>query len=331
MDGGSFVGDPDRIMSPARKKVKSRPPDVIVSVGSGDNKQEFECYGVTLSFASEYLDAMLGSSMREGTMNIIEFPEKDPEEWKSLYEFISPETNRTAKITNKNVLVLIPWFHEFQMAGYVNECDKYLANAYFSDIDDEPVSFWIKPSPHDKEKRKGTFDSILDVLQLSHMYNMNLAKDEMEEMISVLLSLSPHTQDLFDLSVAKILLSLVLPIELNDETGLKMTQGESKHLWPIFKKILSPHISNLSQEIINGDNFPHLFYAYMQIKVEKDRARGIVNTMIHQVPSQFPSYPTDYRVRYSKFCRATTTIDTRRTSKNLKYPVLLTLTGSEWR
>ena len=60
------------------EKIRFQPPDIIVSVGSRDSKQDFECYGVLLSYASEYLDAMLSSGMKEGTIGKIEFPTRFP-------------------------------------------------------------------------------------------------------------------------------------------------------------------------------------------------------------------------------------------------------------
>jgi hypothetical protein len=64
------------------------PPDVTVVVGTGDNQQEFECYKVVLSFASPYLDAMLSNDMVENNNSRIEFPDKDPDEWKIVYGYM---------------------------------------------------------------------------------------------------------------------------------------------------------------------------------------------------------------------------------------------------
>ena len=123
--------------------VRSQAPDVTVSVGSGDTKQEFKCYKVILSFASDYLDAMLSSSMKEGEMGVIDFPDKDPEEWKLFYDFISPQNigkpNHIAEINNENVTVLLPWFHELSIDAYVNECDVFLSQKYLSE---DEKAFW---------------------------------------------------------------------------------------------------------------------------------------------------------------------------------------------
>ena len=74
-----FVFGKDSVQGKETFPIRSQAPDVTVSVGSGESKQEFKCYKVILSFASEYLDAMLSSGMKEGEMGVIEFPDKDPE------------------------------------------------------------------------------------------------------------------------------------------------------------------------------------------------------------------------------------------------------------
>lgn len=70
--------NPAEDISPTSKRVKSQPPDVIVSVGSDDNVEEFECYGVVLSFASPVFDAMLSTEMREKNDNCIKLPDRIP-------------------------------------------------------------------------------------------------------------------------------------------------------------------------------------------------------------------------------------------------------------
>ena len=85
-------------MDSTQKIIRSMPPDVTVVVGTGDNQQEFECYKVVLSFASPYLDAMLSTDMVENSTSRIEFPDKDPEEWKIIYGYMT----RDMDIDNEN-------------------------------------------------------------------------------------------------------------------------------------------------------------------------------------------------------------------------------------
>ena len=279
--------------------VRSQAPDVVVLVGSGDSRQEFKCYKVILSFASDYLDAMLSSSMKEGEMSIIEFPDKDPEEWKLFYDFIAPPSNRSAVITDANVTILLPWFHEFGIDAFVTECDAFLSAKYLSN---DELQFWDKEQQSEESEeehqarlgaRKSKFEAILGVLTLSSMYSLPSTKAEMERRIAVLLDMLLQTHDLFDIASVKSLLQ-GLPFELVNETGLTISEGESDHLLPACEEILLPYVPYLTQDIIDNEiYFPHLFYSYMQSKVEKERAAavdassgvGILRAIIHDVPN----------------------------------------------
>ena len=298
---------PKEMESPVSKKIRSQAPDVTVSVGSGESKQEFKCYKVVLSFASPYLDAMLSSSMKEGEMSRVDFPDKDPEEWKLFYNFISPGkigTDNCAEISHDNVMVLLPWFHELQINYYVKKCDDYLAKSYFSG-DMKP--FWGKERQDREnnmahnariERRRSKFEAILGVLQLSHIYDLKSTKDAMEKKVSILMDMLPQTHDLFDLPTVKTLLQFVLPLELSNDAGVRMKEGESLHIWPAFEKILSPHISTLTQSIIDHeDHFPLLFHSYIQSRAEKEKAQAatsIINSIINHTPDRlydmWPNY-----------------------------------------
>ena len=76
-----------------QKKIRSMPPDVTVVVGTGDYQQEFKCYKVVLSLASPYLDAMLSNDMVENSTSRIEFLDKDPDEWKIIYGYMTRDTD----------------------------------------------------------------------------------------------------------------------------------------------------------------------------------------------------------------------------------------------
>eukprot|EP00578_Thalassiosira_sp_NH16_P024590 CAMPEP_0181091424 /NCGR_PEP_ID=MMETSP1071-20121207/8392_1 /TAXON_ID=35127 /ORGANISM="Thalassiosira sp., Strain NH16" /LENGTH=346 /DNA_ID=CAMNT_0023173565 /DNA_START=519 /DNA_END=1560 /DNA_ORIENTATION=+ len=291
----------------AAKKIRSQPPDVIVSVGSGKTKREFQCYKVILSFASDYLDTMLNSSMKiclrlprydakleheGGDFKPNEFPDKVPEEWEMLYEFIAPQKigrsrhNSNANINSDNVMTLLPWFHEFQMNDYVRDCDDYIAQHF---IGEEGRSFW-KYERHQnelisvywprKKRRKEAFGTILNVLQLAHKYDLVSSKDVMGKKIAAIWKMSVHTHDLFGFPVARSLLSLVLPLEIDGENKLRMKSGGSKHIWPLVEKTLSPHIPRLSQEVIDDNvSFPHLFYSFVLINMEKERMQQEIDML----------------------------------------------------
>ena len=49
-------------------------------------------------------------------------PEKDPDEFMLFYSFLE----HTGRVTSDNARTLAPWFHEFQMGRYLEECDEVL-------------------------------------------------------------------------------------------------------------------------------------------------------------------------------------------------------------
>lgn len=279
--------------------VRSQAPDVTVSVGSGDTKQEFKCYKVILSFASDYLDAMLSSSMKEGEMGVIEFPDKDPEEWKLFYDFISPqkigEASISAVISDDNVMILLPWFNEFGINAYLKECDVFLSQKYLSE--DEKI-FWDKDKQSGESEedhqtrlaaRKSKFGAILGVLSLANMYSLPSTKAEMGRRVAQLLNMLVQAHDLFDLAAVTSISQSLPPLSRDDEAGLAISEGESEHLWPACEEILLPYVSTLSQEIIDDkERFCELLYCYMRVKVEKDKLKAaavdVINTILCDVP-----------------------------------------------
>ena len=81
--------------------------------------------------------------------------------------------------------MLIPWFDEFLMTDRVTECDRYLANNFFSDEDEW---FWGQEcSANESEtqyqahqariqSRKDKFEEILKVLNVVQKYNLKSAE-----------------------------------------------------------------------------------------------------------------------------------------------------------
>jgi len=251
-----------------------------------------------LSFASEYLDAMLSSSMKEGEMGKIDFPDKDPEEWKLFYDFISPqkigEASISAVISDDNVMILLPWFNEFGINAYVKECDVFLSQKYLSE---DEKTFWDKDQQSGEREedhqtrlaaRKSKFDALLGVLSLSNMYSLPLTKAEIGKRVAELLNMLVQTKDLFDLAAISSIAQSLPPLSIDDEKGLTISAGESEHLWPACEEILSPYVSTLSQEIIDDkDRFCGLFYCYMRVKVEMNKAAvSIIHSVIHDAPSR---------------------------------------------
>lgn len=118
------AGDDD-VFPPTPKRRGLGEPDVTIVVG----KQSFLHHSFLLCYASEYFDTMLSSGMQESQNKRIEFPDKDPEEWKLVYSFLEPRALSTAvgvRITKDNAKALLPWFHEFGMTAMLKESDERL-------------------------------------------------------------------------------------------------------------------------------------------------------------------------------------------------------------
>jgi hypothetical protein len=176
-------------------KLRNHQPDIVVSVGSGDGKEEFECYQLILVMASEVFDAMLSGSMKESKTSRIEFPDKDPNDWKLFYTFINPSTCRDAKINTDNVMKLVPWFHQLQILPLLTECDRVMESYLIS----KQPSNWHKLT-------ENQFEKLIKWASFSNLYGLPYSLLVAIKQIKVVLSL-PH--DCVTLQSLKTLLPLL--------------------------------------------------------------------------------------------------------------------------
>ena len=142
---------------------------------------------------------MLSSEMREGESGRVEFPMKDPEEWKLFYAFFDPQNigqGSQAVIDSENVLQLLPWFHEFQMDYYVKVCDTYLAEQYFEARFDRPFCS-ESDGVNRRETTKQELAAALHVLHIAHMYGLVSSNSRMSQGFACLIC-QHCANDLFD-------------------------------------------------------------------------------------------------------------------------------------
>ena len=218
--------DEDESTTPVTKKLKSQAPDIIVSVGSGESKQDFKCYKVILCFACNYFEDMFSSGMKEGATGKVRFPKGDPEGWTLFYEFISPynvlgkmEHDHARKITVKNVMKLLPWFHLFEMKEHVQACEKCLKiywQGWTKRSGKSGPKFWQqRMQPNENEgkyqtrlkERKALFDEAIGAMELAILYNLKSTKDTIGQGMALLMEKHLYgTDDLFDMKVIKIFL-----------------------------------------------------------------------------------------------------------------------------
>mmetsp|Transcript_63407 Transcript_63407/g.136401 ORF Transcript_63407/g.136401 Transcript_63407/m.136401 type:complete len:252 (+) Transcript_63407:141-896(+) len=94
--------------------------DVEVVVG---NKSFFEHSAVLSS--SPVFDAMLRNDMLEGRTKRISI-DRCEKEYRVFRSFLQPVTGRKASIVKGNVNFLLEWFHYYQVAPLVHECEVFL-------------------------------------------------------------------------------------------------------------------------------------------------------------------------------------------------------------
>lgn len=272
-------------MSETTKKIRSQPPDVIVAVGEGDALREFECYKVVLSFASPYFDAMFSADMHESRTCRVEYPDRDPEEWKTFYQFL---THDPSVDLERHAAILAPMFHEFQMDKHLSDCDELLATKVASlakrdqAADDAAgcnysVSYWDRrsnPGGRSKE-RKDAFVEIIELLELACTRDLPKTKEEANGFISSAAgTLLPGTLDLFDLPAITTLTELFLPLE-KDEDGVLVPQGESDALWwALDEGFRQDEMCEFSTETINNNKMLPLL-----IK-ERIQNLGVLDTVV---------------------------------------------------
>ncbi|KAL7554529.1 hypothetical protein ACHAWF_017989 [Thalassiosira exigua] len=274
-------------MSPTPKRIRSQSPDVIVAVGEGESMQEFECYKLALSFASPYLDAMLGTSMAEANRNRIEFPDKDPEEWKRLYNFIDPsvivDANYCATMDDDVAMKLTPWFHEFQMESFVGKCDAVLSEKVVGlskkrGDDEYNTDFWKKSN--NSPERRTNYDSLIQLLHLASLYDLEKTKRETEGFIKFVgSSLLGETIDLFTIDAVKTLVQLSLPLEElegNEETQF-VSRGKLTVYWELLMGtgLLLQSLGGLSRNHLCTEVISPIAYTLMRCEAERAEAKKV--------------------------------------------------------
>ena len=89
-----------------------------------------------------------------------------------------------------------------------------------------------------------------------------------------LLRMSFRTEDLFAFNNAKPIITLVMPLNIDNASG-QIVGGNSLHLWPVFKDILDPYASCLTPDVVDNDDvYLRVVHGYMLVKAEKDRGQA---------------------------------------------------------
>jgi len=318
---------------------------IYIFKGSGDNRQEFECYKIALSFACPYFDgkilycydyiystndtnsllclcllkyatAMLSTNMTENNESRIEFPDKDPtDQWKVFYPFIDPSkigmATHSAIINDKNVMTIVPWFHEFSMESHLAQCDQFLSEKVVSISNIKKVdhghwketvltSFWDDANFAKRKERTEIVKQIVQLLEFSCIYDLQKTKDETENTIQTFLDWDNlfKTNHLFDIPAVKVLTTLFLPLAQEEDDGYKyfVSKGKSQVLrnWLDDGEFQQNKLDGLSLEEVNSSPMlPILIKTQIDLWAEQSEssnitnsARGLVRDLLDNAPNE---------------------------------------------
>mmetsp|Transcript_18936 Transcript_18936/g.28050 ORF Transcript_18936/g.28050 Transcript_18936/m.28050 type:complete len:420 (-) Transcript_18936:141-1400(-) len=204
------------VVTPNRRCIGD--PDVTVVVGG----VPFHHYSFLLCYGSEYFDTMLSSGMSESQNKVIEFPDKNPAEWKLVYPFLEPRSLSTAeavKITKDNAKSIIPWFHEFGMSKLLKEADDRLWSSLLL------FKHGCYPSDHRTlSDRKRVLSEILQWMETSDRYELPKTRAAMVKELKKALTDFPEL-------ITRDLLQQMMPMLCNDV-----------ELWDTAKSMLPDHV-----------------------------------------------------------------------------------------
>ena len=243
----------DDVGAEAREPKKLRGVDHDLTVIVGD--KEFRHYSHSLRQASDYFDTMLSTPMKEGETMVVEFKTQEPSEWPAVHQFLDPASARAARITNRNVQMLLPWFHLLNLPNLLAECDAVI-HRMLSKYD----------AVH--AERTGTRNARLLIKDLvgqvsdSELYNL---KKSFPKGIAVLKHLVENEPGLFDHVSCPYLLKV-----------LDRSQVARESLWPsIRRKLVTKRLlSSSAEDVLDNPFSKDLLMMVLAIDGETRSRRG---------------------------------------------------------
>jgi hypothetical protein len=220
-------------------------PDVEVVVGG----ESFLHHSFILCYSSEYFDTMLASGMQESKNKKIDFPDKNPEEWKLFYPFLEPRSVSTAnsvEITKENAKAILPWFHEFGMTKLLGEGDEKLWSSLLLFKHD------YYPSDHRTlDQRKNTLMEIVGWTQIADTYGLPRTREAMVKELKKAVTEYPEL-------ITKELLTSMVPF---------WSKPHDIELWQAVKTRLPSHVTENNDDKNLKSNALFLDFLHQSFKV----------------------------------------------------------------
>lgn len=138
-----FLGIKQSTMEVAQvtKQFKWSEPDLTVILGK-DGKDTFRHYSLLLAIQSEYIDRLLGSSMKESETKVISFPDIEAGDWTTLIGFLnifSEDGTKVPKMTVEEAIYFAPIYHKYSFHAGLALCSAVLEDTFQIDnyLDDD--------------------------------------------------------------------------------------------------------------------------------------------------------------------------------------------------
>ena len=233
------------------KRLRGVDPDLTVIVGD----KEFRHYSHSLRQASECFDTMLHAPMKEGETMVVEFPTQDPSEWPAVHQFLDPASARAAKITNRNVQMLLPWFHLLNLPHLLAECDEVIRQM-LSKYDA------VRAERTDTRSARLLIKDLVGQVNDCELYNL---KKSFAKGIAVLKHLVENEPGLFDHVSCPYLLKV-----------LDKSQVARESLWPsIQQKLVTKRLlSSSAEDVLDNPFSKDLLMMVLAVDGEASSRRG---------------------------------------------------------
>lgn len=131
------------------KQLKFSEPDLTVVVGEGENAVEFYHYKHLLAASCPFFDDMFSSGMKEAKENRIVFPDKDPDAWLKVCQFLDstaeeknteaillssivPFTDHNVHLQLQDLMALLSWLDFLGLTKLANTLDDKTAKELYN-------------------------------------------------------------------------------------------------------------------------------------------------------------------------------------------------------
>jgi hypothetical protein len=205
---------------PEAKGLRSCEPDLVVTVGNGDNAKEYRYHLPIMASHSTYIDTMLASPMKESQSSTINFPDLTPDLWETMVKYLDPLYARSLSI--EMAMELAPAYDKYSFDRGLKLCDQVLSEV-----------FEKNGRMHGNEKPLHDLELLIDAFLIANEANL---KDAMKQGVpffrKTLCSKERYGKIMFSERQIEKLVPLLVKEQLLEEQLLGFRFGAIRH-WTV--------------------------------------------------------------------------------------------------